>query len=43
MALLIFGGTTTNQPEPAEASYTAYTRREDDWKQRVDKGGEISE
>ncbi|KAL7442795.1 hypothetical protein ACHAXH_006142 [Discostella pseudostelligera] len=38
MALLIFGGTTTNQPEPAEASYTAYTRREDDWKQRADKG-----
>lgn len=40
MALALLGaGTTIIQP--AEASYTAYTRREDDWKQRVDKGGEI--
>ena len=39
-ALALLGaGTTISQP--AEASYTAYTRREDDWKQRVDKGGEI--
>jgi hypothetical protein len=40
MALVLLGGlATTNQP--AEASYTAYVRREDDWKQRVDKGGEM--
>lgn len=41
IAVVLLGGTAmTNQP--AEASYTAYSRREDDWKERVDKGGEIS-
>lgn len=39
IALALLGGTTINQP--AEASYTAYSRREEDWKERVEKGGEI--
>ena len=39
MSVLI-GGTFLEQP--AEASYTAYTQRENDWKERSDKGGEIA-
>jgi len=31
---ILLGGTA-----PAEASYTAYTRREEDWQQRSEKGG----
>ena len=35
---VLLGGTVSGQP--AVASYTAYARREEDWKQRADKGGE---
>lgn len=35
MSVLV-GGTIMG--EPAEASYSAYTRREEDWKQREEKG-----
>ena len=31
---ILLGGTA-----PAEASYTAYTQREEDWQQRSEKGG----
>ena len=34
---ILLGGTALEQP--AEASYTAYTRREEDWQQRSEKGG----
>lgn len=37
MSVLV-GGTCFGQP--AAASYTAYARREDDWKERAEKGGE---
>lgn len=40
LALVLLGGTATIN-QPAEASYTAYSRREEDWKERMDKGGEI--
>ena len=36
MSVLV-GGTVLG--EPANASYTAYARREDDWKQRDSSGG----
>jgi hypothetical protein len=39
--VLLIGSVTTNLP--AEASYTAYVHREDDWKQRVNNGGEIAQ
>ena len=35
---VLLGGTVSGQP--AVASYTAYARREEDWKERADKGGE---
>jgi len=35
---VLLGGTFSGQP--AVASYTAYARREEDWKERADKGGE---
>ncbi len=37
MSILV-GGTCLGQP--AAASYTAYARREEDWKERAEKGGE---
>lgn len=36
---VLLGGTVLG-PKPAEASYTAYTQREEDWKTRSEKGGE---
>lgn len=36
MSILV-GGTMLDQP--AEASYSAYTAREKDWQQRMEKGG----
>ncbi len=38
MAILLIETATT---QPAEASYSAYTHREEDWKAREEKGGEI--
>lgn len=35
---VLLGGTVSGQP--AVASYKAYARREEDWKERADKGGE---
>ena len=36
---ILLGGTSMS--ESASASYSAYTRREDDWKEREKKGGEL--
>lgn len=35
--------TGTSLSESASASYSAYTRREDDWKEREKKGGELAD
>lgn len=35
----LIGGTILEQP--AQASYSAYTRREEDWKKREANGGEL--
>ena len=35
---VLLGGTLSGQP--AVASYKAYARREEDWKERAEKGGE---
>ena len=39
-AMSVLLGGTSLCPKPAVASYTSFTRREDDWKQRSDKGGQ---
>ena len=39
MSVILGGTTMIGNSQPAEASYTAYTQREEDWKQRETKGG----
>ena len=39
MSVLLGGTTMIGNSQPAEASYTAYTQREEDWKRREAKGG----
>lgn len=39
MSVLLGGTTMLFNSQPAEASYRAYTQREEDWKQREAKGG----
>lgn len=34
----LVGTTTTAQPEPAHATYSAYSRREEDWQNRQENG-----
>ena len=40
VAMSVLLGGTSLCPKPAVASYTSFTQREDDWKQRSDKGGQ---